>query len=544
MSDGRVGSELGGLVLFGFSGTRPDEVPIDLVARAAGVILFRRNIQSPEQLRTLTDAIRAVPRHGRHPPIIALDQEGGTVSRLAGIGTTIPAAMALGAAADVALTRAMYELTGDELAALGITLDLAPVADLNDEAANPVVGTRSFGDDAVVVSSQVGAAIRGLHAAGVGATAKHFPGHGGSMVDSHFQLPVMERSLPELRKAELVPFAGAVAADVDCVMTAHAHYPAIEAAPVPATMSPAAIRLLRDELRFEGVIVTDCLEMQAVAARYEPKAAARTALAAGADLVLISHTTSAIPEVIEALDEALEAGDLRDASVRASLQRVEALGNRYARMTGARLASLAGVGSEQHLRAALDAARRAVVCVRDPRGHLPLSLSADDRVLVIEFRGSPATPVEDKAQSRAPREAGTQSGAHVRQSTAVGQVLAAGPARVQEQIRTLDPAGHEYKQILLAAGAASAVVIVTARATQHPLQVRVAEDLLLLGKRVIAVAAREPYDATVLPQEMTVLASFGDDDHALRAAGETILGTITASGRLPVRLAGFRAQAG
>ena len=543
MSDGRVQSEVAGLVLFGFDGARPDEVPVDLVAQTAGVILFRRNIQSAEQLRVLTDAIRSVPRSGLHPPIIALDQEGGSVSRLGGIGTTIPSAMALGAAGDDALTQAMYELTGEELAALGVTLDLAPVADLNDQAANPVVGTRSFGDDPARVSRHVQAAIRGLHAACIGATAKHFPGHGGSVIDSHFDLPTMTRSVEQLRQAELVPFAGAVVAGVDCVMTAHAHYQAMESQAVPATMSAATIRLLRDELGFRGVIMTDCLEMQAVAARYDPPIAARAALAAGADLLLFSHTTSAIAGVIASLRDAVNSGALEEERVRASLTRVAALGNRYDRKRDDGAPALAGVGSEQHKLAALDAARRAIVCVRDPSRLVPLSLDTEDRILVIEFAGSPVTPVEDKKPALGQATAGSPSAAKLRQSTAIGQVLGTGRARIQEQIRTLDPAGHEYKQILMAAGSASVVVIVTSRAAQHPLQVRVAQDLVLIGKQVIAVAAREPYDASLLPPELTVLASFGDDEHALRAAGEVIAGRCAAAGKMPVRLSAPPAEA-
>jgi beta-N-acetylhexosaminidase len=535
-------SDVGGLVLFGFEGTRPQDVPVELVARAAGVILFRRNIESVGQLRALTDAIRAVPRPERHPAIIALDQEGGSVSRLAGIGTTIPAAMALGAAGDEALTQAMYELTGDELASLGVNLNLAPVADVNSEAANPVIGTRSFGDDPAVVSRHVRAAIAGLHAAGIGATAKHFPGHGGSVVDSHLDLPTIARSRSELREADFVPFAGAVTQGVDCVMTAHAHYPALGSERIPATLSASALEgLLRSELGFKGVIMTDCMEMQAIAARYEPATSARAALSAGADLLLFSHTTSAVPAVIDALRDAANSDEFLNDRIRASLARVDALGCRLAQtLKGSEKLS---VGGAAHQQAALDAARRAITCIRDPNAIVPLSLGSEDKILVIVFAGSAATAVEDSAVAAAPARLAPPAPARVRQATAIGRALAAGPARVHEQVRTLDPAGHEYKQILLAAAAASAIVVVTSRAAHHPLQVRAAADLQLVGKRVIAVAGREPYDATVLPADMTVLSSFGEDEHAMRAVAELILGRIQARGSLPVRLTASAAHA-
>ena len=543
MTDPAVDGDLGGLILFGFEGTRPQDVPVKLVARAAGVILFRRNIESAEQLRALTDAIRAVPRQDRHPAIITLDQEGGSVSRLAGIGTTIPSAMALGAAGDDKLTQAMYELTGDELAALGINLNLAPVADVNSEPANPVIGTRSFGDDPALVSRHVRAAIAGLHAAGIGATAKHFPGYGGSQVDAHLELPTIPRSHAELRAADLVPFAGAIAQGVDCVMTAHAHYPALDSERKPTTLSAVALEgLLRGELGFTGVIVTDCMEMQAIAADYEPAMSAQAALHAGADLLLFSHTTSAVPAMIDALGGAVGNDGCSKERIHASLARVDALGRRLAQaFKGSQ--RLACVGSAAHQQAALEATRRAVTIVRDPHGLVPLSLGSDERLLVVVFAGSAATAVEDSAVLSAPAHGAPAGPARVRQATAIGQALAAGPARVQEQVRTLDPAGHEYKQILLAAGTASAIVVVTSRAAHHPLQARAVADLQLLGKRVVAVAAREPYDATVLPADMTVLASFGADAHAMRAVAEVISGTIQARGTVPVRLTLSAAQA-
>jgi hypothetical protein len=180
--------------------------------------------------------------------------------------------------------------------------------------------------------------------------------------------------------------------------------------------------------------------------------------------------------------------------------------------------------------------------VRDPKGRLPLQLSGGDKILVVLFAGTAASAVEDgaagsggthEAQALAP-----SSAPRVRYGTAIGRALARGPARVQEQLRSLDPSGHEYKQLLMAAGSANVVVAVTSRATQHAMQARAVADLELIGKRVIAVAAREPYDAGVLPENTTVLASFGEDPHAMQAAAEVILGEQIARGSLPVRLAG------
>ena len=534
MGTAALGHRVAGLFMFGFAGTRPEDVPAQLVAGAAGVILFRRNIESAHQLRALTDAIASVPRTDGLPPLVAIDQEGGTVSRLAGIGTTIPSAMALGATGDAALTQSMYRLTGDELFALGINLDLAPVADLNLESANPSVGTRSFGDDAQEVSGHVRAAVRGLHGAGVAATAKHFPGHGNTTVDSHLDLPSIALSKEQWQSGERRTFAAAVDERVDCVMTAHAAYPSLDSGKLPATLSPAILgTLLREELGFAGVICTDCLEMEAIRSRWAPDEAVRTAICAGADLMLFSHSPGTVAAVVETIERAVVDGSISAERVKASVARVDALRKRLAARPRSPSDDLSGiVGTQVHRDAAFAAWRRAITIVRDPHGLVPLRLGADQKILCVQFTGGAATPVEDgrKASGEGPSHSG-----RIRQVTAIGAALAHGPARVHEQIRGLDPAGHEYKQILMAAGSADAVVVVTSRANHHPLQAQVVADLQLIGKRLIVVAAREPYDADVLPMETTVLASFGEDPNAMRAAAEVALGE-PATGRLPVRL--------
>jgi len=529
MQDAHLADHVGELLMFGFEGTTPEELPAELIAQSSGVILFKRNILSAEQLRALTDAIRAVPREDGLAPLIALDQEGGPVSRLAGIGTTTPSAMALGAAHDPTLTQLMYGIVGDELAALGVSLDLAPVADVNNNPNNPVVGTRSFGDDPTAVSMHVQTAIRGLRGAGVAATAKHFPGHGDTTVDSHLDLPTIPHDLARMRMLELVPFAGAIAERVDVVMTAHVLFPAVEPGDVPATLSPAILTgLLRNELGFEGLICTDCMEMNAIAERFSPEEAAFRAVSAGADLVLFSHTVNRVRAAHSALCTAVLDGTLAHERVRRSLERVRSLRARLAHKPPA----LELVGSAAHQSAALEAARRAITLIRDPKGVLPLPLASSERLFVVQFSGAPASAVEDDKRAKA-ECAGPP---HSRFVTAIGRALAQGPARVHEQVRGLDPAGHEYKQMLMAAGSAQVVVAVTSRAKQHPLQARAVADLAMIGKPMVVIASREPYDAEVLPPDATVIASYGDDPHALRAAADVILGASLPQGKLPVRL--------
>jgi beta-N-acetylhexosaminidase len=513
-----LADRIGGLLLVGFEGASPSAGTLDFIAGTAGAILFRANIDGPDTTVALTSALQAAAHAaGRGPLLIAVDQEGSVVERLGAAGSQPPSAMALGAAGDIELTSAVYARIGAEVAALGITLDLAPVADVNTNPLNPVIGLRSFGDDAHAVARHVTAAVRGLHDAGVGSCAKHFPGHGDTADDSHTGLPTVGVDLERLRACEFVPFRAAIAAGVDVVMSAHVALPDVDASGVPATLSRVVLTdILRHELSFEGVICTDDMEMQAVAQRYPLGEAAVLAVQAGADLVLFSHSIVAARAARDALGRALREGRLDPERVAASLARVDTLRAKYSR--GAH-------GAVEFIRPSADAdvfqeaSRRAITLLRRAGEVPPLPASPDARILVINCIAGGGKP------------------SSARVSSAFGKALESGGAHVSEQLRSLDPAGHEYKQALLAAASADAFVIVTRDALRHPLQARLAADLALYGKPAIAVAALGPYDAAVLPDTIAVLASFGDDDAALAAAADVLLGRSQANGRAPVAIA-------
>lgn len=521
MNASAVAERAASLVLAGFEATSAAGGPLDFLSTLGGVVLFARNIVDARQARSLVDDLQHAARDaGLSPLIVAIDEEGGTVSRIGRIGTPMPSAMALGASGDPAVVRAVYRSIGEELDALGVTLDFAPVADANTNPRNPVIGVRSFGE-ASIAAKLVGSAIDGLHSSGIAATAKHFPGHGDASVDSHEGLPVIEAGLDRLRSGELEPFRAAIAAGVDVVMTAHVALPQIDASGVPATLSRTVITgLLRDELGFDGVVCTDCMQMQAIAARYPAGEAAVLAIAAGADLVTYSSSIASAREAIAAIGDAVRSGRLDARQVERSLERVERLRKRGPSQTAPQ--PLEAIGSAAHRAVASDAARRAITLVRDPDSVLPLALGGGDRIFVVEFAGAGSSPVEG-------------AGKH---QTALGALLdERSQARVQEQIRTLDPAGHEYKQLLMAAASATAIVAVTRRAWAHPLQAQAVGDLALAGKPLVVVAAREPYDATIAPPRAAVLAAYGDDPATVEAVAQVLLGVLKPSGTLPVSLA-------
>lgn len=312
----------------GFPGTAFDGEVLDLVhAGLGGVCLFGSNTaDGSERLTALTRAVHdAAPR-----AVVSVDEEGGDVSRLhAGDGSPVLGAAALGAVDDLALTRATGRAVGSELADHGIDLDLAPVADVNSCPDNPVIGTRSFGGDAAGVAAHVAAWVAGLQEAGVSACVKHFPGHGDTRDDSHLVLPTVDADLGLLRARELRPFAAAVGAGAHAVMTSHILVGALDPER-PATLSPAVLGLLRTELGFEGLIVTDALDMAGASAGRGIPEAAVLAVAAGADLLCLGaeKEVGLVRDVQRALVDAVRSRRLAESRLAEAADRVAALADR------------------------------------------------------------------------------------------------------------------------------------------------------------------------------------------------------------------------
>jgi beta-N-acetylhexosaminidase len=287
----------------------------------AGVTVFGPNIDGTEQLGALIAGLRAAADE----PIVAIDEEGGDVTRIAHLtGSPYPGNAALGAVDDPALTRAVYQALGADLAALGVTLNLAPSVDVNTAADNPVIGTRSFGADPALVARHAAAAVTGLQAAGVAACAKHFPGHGSTSIDSHHAVATVSGSMDLIARRDLPPFVAAIEAGVRTVMPGHLLIPGL-AGDLPASLSAAAqTGLLRGELGFAGVIVSDALEMRAVSAPYGIPEAAVMAVAAGTDLLCFGRDQDRATylRVRDALVEAVRSGRLLAARLEESAERV------------------------------------------------------------------------------------------------------------------------------------------------------------------------------------------------------------------------------
>jgi beta-N-acetylhexosaminidase len=369
----------------GFVGTTaPDWVRRMLADGLGGVALFARNVETPAQVAALTAQLRAE----RPEVIVAIDEEAGDVTRFESReGSSRPGNLALGAIDDPALTEAVARDLGRDLAHAGITFDYAPDVDVNSNPKNPIIGVRAFGADPALVARHSAAFVTGLQAAGVAACAKHFPGHGDTAVDSHLAVPLINRGRAELESVELVPFRAAVAAGVQAVMTGHLMIPAYDA-DLPATLSPRILTgLLREELGYDGLIVTDGIEMQGVARMYGLAGATVRALAAGADAICVggdhADETTAIA-LRDAIVAAVRGGELPEARLRdaaARVRRLAAWTTETQTRTGARaVADALSVGAAAASVIGLDAARRAVR-VTGAENLLPLNRPAH----VVEF---------------------------------------------------------------------------------------------------------------------------------------------------------------
>jgi beta-N-acetylhexosaminidase len=366
-------------LLAAFAGqTAPEWASTLLDDGLAGHTLFSRNIADADQLGRLTATLRA-----RRPDVLlAIDEEGGDVTRLAHrTGSPYPGNAALGAVDDVELTRAVYAAIGAELGATGVNLDLAPTVDVNTAEDNPIIGTRSFGADPSLVARHAAAAIAGLQASGVAACAKHFPGHGATVSDSHLELPTVDAPISVLRERDLPPFVAAVAAGTRAVMTAHIRVPALTG-DEPATFSRTALTdLLRGEYGFAGVVITDALEMAGAAAAAGGIApAAVRALAAGADLLCIGADVNR--GLVESVAAEI-ASAIRDG--RLPLRRVEEAAERVAALSGSGPGSGGGLVADRQLGYA--AARRAVRIEGSLAGlHDPLVLQLESGHSIAEGR--------------------------------------------------------------------------------------------------------------------------------------------------------------
>src|SRR5690625_615940 len=318
--------KIGQLFIVGFHGQKPNGDIINLITKyhIGGVCYFSRNLKNPKQVHRLSMDLQSFTNI--HTPLfLAIDQEGGMVSRITEGVTTSPSKMALGALDNRLYTKQIAQIVARELKAMGINMNFDPSIDVNTNPKNPVIGVRSFGENVKKVSKHGLDTINGYQNENVSAVVKHFPGHGDTEVDSHLDLPVIAHSLERIHSVELAPFKYAIDNGVDAVMVSHISFPSLEELS-PASLSPNVVQgLLREKLGFEGVIVSDCMEMFAIEKEYNCEESAILAIKAGVDLILFSHTYEKQRAAIDAVIQAVKNGVISEERINESVSRILAL---------------------------------------------------------------------------------------------------------------------------------------------------------------------------------------------------------------------------
>src|ERR1700687_5752516 len=464
------------------------------------------------------------------PLLIGADFERGTAMRL-DEGTSFPTAMALAAGGSPKDAYAMGKITALEARAVGIHWIYAPDADVNNNPGNPIINTRSFGEDPQRVAQFVSEFVRGVQENGGLATAKHFPGHGDTAADSHIDLPVIRADRARLDQLELVPFRAAIAMQVESIMTGHLNVPALEPHPITqATLSHSILTdLLRKELGYQGLIVTDAMDMGGITVRYAPGEAAVRAVVAGADALLIPPVPDA---AFEALQAAMKSGRISkerlDASVRRILQAKARLGLNKNKLVDVNAINQK-FGSAAWQKEAQDISDRGVTLLRDTPHRLPLDGTKPGRALLLAFYADPEPyPGEDlERELRSRFDSVTTLRADTRFVNA-------------DNLKLPAPDGYDVAILALFVRVSDRKGNVDVPAEQTAL----AERLFKAGKPVITVGFGSPYLVERFPQAETWLAAFGISDVAQISIARALFGQIPVRGHLPVTIPGVNLKAG
>lgn len=504
-----VHDKVGQMFCVGFDGfTAPDHILEWLRAgRVGGIILFARNVESAEQLAELT---RTLHEAAKYPLLISIDQEGGVIAKMrAPSFSEVPGAMGLASSVNgEANAHATYSIIGREMKAVGMNWDYAPAIDLTYNRQNPTVGTRSFGSDPETVGVLAAQAVRGLQAHGVAACAKHFPGLGDTAIDTHVALATLNAPIEQLLNRDLIPYRAVIAAGIASIMTTHTVYTALDGV-YPATLSDVVInRMLRGELNYDGLIVSDCMEMKAIADNYTPEDYATLGALAGIDIILVSHTVEAQSRAFDGLLKAVEEG-------RVPLSRIEDANVRIAKMKefcAITPYDLSSLRAPEALETGVRVAREGVYL---HRGTLPID--GDKRIMCIEF----ASVLDSTVVER-----GNMAGFAKRWNERTG--LPAMSIKVDDDVR--------FEEALAAAQQAECLLLTTRSAHLNEKQMRKAHALLEAAPSNVLVALRNPYDAALFPEAQTIICTSGDSEPQLIAAVEALLGVFSPTGKPPVTL--------
>lgn len=495
-----------------------------------GLILFDKNIVDARQLTKLTHDLQF--EAGDIPLFLGIDQEGGVVKRIPG-GTNLPGQMALGATGDPALAEAAGKLTGEELKAFGIQVNFAPVLDINSNPDNPIIGMRSFGSDADLVSRLGLATIQGLRKSGVIAAVKHFPGHGDTAVDSHLGLPVLAHSRERLDTVELQPFRSAIDNGVEMIMTAHIAFPAVDneqvislkdgsRVPIPATLSEKVLTgLLREELGYQGVIISDAFTMDAIAEHFGENQTVERAVSAGVDIILMPQDSAAAHQT---LVQAVKSGRIPDETIHNAVKRILELKSKYGLFD--RSANLAQklttvnevIGSEEHRKVEREIAERAVTLLAGRDGAKPDQIHHGDQVAIVAAEKGQAEQIERQLM-----QAGNKLSLNT-QINVLGQGQSSDAIKAMEKADYVILASYQFRNVGSQFGWADYQSVIN--------------ELNKRNKRYTLLSLGNPYEMLHLKNVRSGLAVYGKQEPNTNAGIKVLLGQLEAGGVLPVVMDG------
>ncbi|PLB52828.1 putative beta-N-acetylglucosaminidase [Aspergillus steynii IBT 23096] len=532
MQSSELRKNVGQLFAVGFHGLTPSPEIKTLIHDhgVGGIVLFKRNIQDAAQLQALTLALQEEAKAAghEHPLFIGIDQENGWVTRISPpIAPQLPGAMALGATYDPELAYKVGAATGETLRLFGINMNYAPVCDINSEPLNPVIGVRSFGDDPGYVGRFAGATAQGLREQKVVPTVKHFPGHGDTAVDSHYGLPVIKKTRDQLEQCELRPFRRAVAEGIEAVMTAHISLPALGETELPATLSADALNILREDMQYDGMVVTDCLEMDGIRATYGTEQGAVLALGAGSDSIMICHTYNVQVASINRVIGAIESGEVSTVRLMDALRRVAKVKQAFLNWdTALQLQSLDGLIpiNDKSVDLAANVYSKSATIVREKPGVLSKLFSESSTVLFL-FPGE-KTPAGGAVDG----EGLGRKGSH--NATEYLEILKKQCPNATEVCYTEPGLSSEQWSLV---EAVDVIVFTSINARESPYQRRVGLELAQRAQNIVSIAACSPYDFLDDASIETYVTTYEPTVEAFFAAVKRMKGQeIVQKGQLPI----------
>lgn len=514
--------KIGQMFMVGFPGeTIPDEVKKFMNDNNIGFAdIFARNIVTVEQTVNLMNDIHS---QAKIPPMIFTDQEGGIVCQFAELASTYSSHMGLAATGNPSFTELAAKHMAEDLDLLGLDGFIAPTMDVNYEANNPIIGVRSFSDDVQTVIESGRAFINGVNQTGLAAIPKHFPGHGGSVLDSHLVLPSMNFSEEYFENCDLKPFE-AIAKEVDFMMTAHIAVPSIDPLVVPATFSEKfLIDILRDKFGFKGVLVSDCLEMGVIKNNYTPEEIIINFVNAGGDVMLLSHSIDLQQELYKIFVEKVRTGEISEARVDESVKRILAVKEKYAALTDRKQRSVSSALSCVRKKREIEdlICRHTIVVLRNKLKKLPLQ--KDQKLGIIEWDKTRSTiQINEPAHKSYLEDFARQYFREV--EVMILPLKKPDFSKVKDFIKKCD----------------NLLVSPFSRAPElEMIQADVIREILKIREDAIVIATGNPYDIRYFQDVKTYIVTFGFRDSQMQALFDALVGKYQPTGKLPVKIDGI-----